>query len=528
MNLLTTEQDVVAVAAALIGSDASLSTAEVQLVRQSGVYASGETVEDVRRAILRGGDPLGEAFVTIRSSKSRRYNGATYTPTPVVESMLSWAMTENTPSRIVDPGAGTGRYLVAAAIRFPKAKLIGVELDPIAALMLRANVVVLGLSPRTTILVEDYRSVCLPKIRGRTLFIGNPPYVRHHDISEKWKDWFAETAAGYGIKASKLAGLHIHFFVKTMQLGKLGDFGAFITSAEWLDVNYGSTLRELLADGLGGCALHVLDPNAMPFTDAMTTGAITCFRVGHRPESLRVRSLEAPEQLDRLTTGKLIPWSDMAKSKRWSTIIRPGPKPSPGYIELGEVCRVHRGQVTGQNEIWIAGPHAEDLPSNVLAPTITKARDLLRAGESLADTSRLRKVINLPIDLDEIDPEHLEAVQRFLEWAKKKGADCSYTAKNRRAWWAVGLSKPAPIVCTYMGRRPPAFVRNLCGARHINIAHGLYPLDNLSNETLNKLTAYLRDNVSLRNGRTYAGGLTKFEPKELERVPVPTLDKLPA
>lgn len=79
-----------------------------------------------------------------------------------------------------------------------------------------------------------------------------------------------------------------------------------------------------------------------------------------------------------------------------------------------------------------------------------------------------------------------------------------------------------------MGRRPPAFVRNLCGARHINIAHGLYPLDNLSDETLNKLTVYLRENVSLRNGRTYAGGLTKFEPKELERVLVPTLDKLPA
>ena len=341
MNLLTTEKDLVAVAAALIGSDVSLSTAEAQLVRQSGGYASGKTVEDVRRAILRGGDPLGEAFVTIRSSKSRRYYGATYTPTPVVESMLSWAMTENTPSRIVDPGAGTGRYLVAAANRFPLARLIGVELDPMAALMLRANVAVLGLSPRTTILVEDYRSVRLPMIRGRTLFIGNPPYVRHHDISEKWKEWFAETAAGYGIKVSKLAGLHIHFFVKTMQLGKLGDFGAFITSAEWLDVNYGSALRELLADGLGGCALHVLDPNAMPFTDAMTTGAITCFRVGHRPDSLRVRSLGTLDQLDRLTKGKLIPWSDMAKSKRWSTIIRPGPKPSPGYIELGEVCRVH-------------------------------------------------------------------------------------------------------------------------------------------------------------------------------------------
>ena len=27
-------------------------------------------------------------------------------------------------------------------------------------------------------------------------------------------------------------------------------------------------------------------------------------------------------------------------------------------------------------------------------------------------------------------------------------------------------------------------------------------------------------------GRTYAGGLTKFEPKELERIPIPELERL--
>ena len=40
-----------------------------------------------------------------------------------------------------------------------------------------------------------------------TAFIGNPPYVRHHDISEDWKTWYASKFAGFGIKASALAGL---------------------------------------------------------------------------------------------------------------------------------------------------------------------------------------------------------------------------------------------------------------------------------------------------------------------------------
>jgi hypothetical protein len=30
----------------------------------------------------------------------------------------------------------------------------------------------------------------------------------------------------------------------------------------------------------------------------------------------------------------------------------------------------------------------------------------------------------------------------------------------------------------------------------------------------------------LQQGRTYAGGLVKFEPKEMERLPIPSLDRL--
>jgi hypothetical protein len=79
-----------------------------------------------------------------------------------------------------------------------------------------------------------------------------------------------------------------------------------------------------------------------------------------------------------------------------------------------------------------------------------------------------------------------------------------------------------------MARRPPAFVRNHCGARHINIAHGLYPREALSDATLDALAAFLRANVLQADGRTYAGGLTKFEPKEMERIAVPPLEELAA
>lgn len=527
-RLIENERELAALCLALLGSRPTLSRLEKVLVKGLKPLAEPALVKRARDYILKGEDPLGGAFLRLRASPVRRDMGAVYTPDLIVHSMLNWSAGEATPARIVDPGAGSGRYLLAAAKRFPKAHLVGVELDPLAALMLRASVKVLGLQKRTNIVVEDFRIATLPQVKGPTLFLGNPPYVRHHGIDEDWKQWFATSAKAYGVKASKLAGLHIHFFLRALQLAKPGDIGTFITSAEWLDVNYGATLRQLLSDRLGGVAVHVLDAQARPFEDAATTGAITCFKVGEPSEGLRVRAVETLETLNGLSKGHVIPWDRVRSATRWSPLFRPQ-KPIPeGHIELGELCRVHRGQVTGGNRVWIAGQHAVNLPPSLLVPTITKARDLLSAGEELSDSDVLRRVIDIPPDLDQLDQEGKKAVEHFLKWARTQGADDSYIAKHRRAWWSVGLKAPAPILSTYMARRSPAFVRNLCGARHINIAHGIYPRQELPAATLDALAAWLRSNVVTDDGRTYAGGLTKFEPKELERVLIPSLDVLTA
>src|SRR5262252_8722911 len=44
----------------------------------------------LRARIRAGGDPLGEAFCLIRSPGQRRSAGQTFTPGPVIESMVSW------------------------------------------------------------------------------------------------------------------------------------------------------------------------------------------------------------------------------------------------------------------------------------------------------------------------------------------------------------------------------------------------------------------------------------------------------
>jgi len=524
---ITTESDLAALAIALgAESVAGWSPAERALASRT-TRAPGILVKEYRERIAGGQDPLGEAFCRIRTAENRRRQGATYTPATIVDAMIQWAAEVSGATRVIDPGTGSGRYLMAAGKRYPSAKLVGVEIDPLAAMLARANLAASGLANRSQIIVADYRDSQLPEA-SRTLFIGNPPYVRHHLIQPKWKRWLTAEAAKLGKKVSQLAGLHVHFFLATVSRAKQGDFGAFITAGEWLDVNYGSILRELFLAELGGCRLDVIEPKSKPFPDAATTGVVTYFQVGAKPKSIRIKRVDDSRPLNGYRREYTVPRERMELERRWSHLMKPPRKLPAGYVELGELCRVHRGQVTGFNRIWIAGRHSIGLPPSVMFPSVTKARELFDAGRRLTDSSFLRCVIDLPVDLDVLAKSDRRKVERFLVEAKSQGAHLGYVVTNRKAWWSVGLREPAPILTTYMARRAPAFVHNKAGARHINIAHGIYPRVPLSDGAIEKLIDHLLLAGCQSNGRTYAGGLTKFEPREVERLLVPTLESLTA
>jgi adenine-specific DNA-methyltransferase len=519
------EPELIGVALALGARGVSGWSPQEERLASKAAPVTRERAFDVARKIRSGADVLGTAFCQLRLPEARRTLGATYTPSAIVSSMLRWAKAQGIePARIVEPGTGSGRFLLAAGRRFKKAELVGIEIDPLPALIARANLATCGFAERSVVLLRSYRSTLLPPPTGNgvTLYVGNPPYVRHHQIDSTSKQWLTAAATALGYEASQLAGLHVHFFLATAMKAKPGDFGVFITAAEWLDVNYGRLVRELFLNQLGGQSLTVIEPTAQPFEDAATTAAISTFKVGSRPGSIRIARVAESKALGDLSGGQLIHRGRLEAESRWSYLTRAQRAIPRDYVELGELCRVHRGQVTGANRVWIAGLHSQDLPSRVLFRTVTRAKELFKADGVLSDASLLRDVIDLPADLDMLAADERKSVARFLRYAKNVGAASGYIARTRKAWWSVGLRAPAPILATYMARRPPAFVRNLAEARHINIAHGLYPRETFTSEILDNLARYLSRAVSVRDGRTYAGGLTKFEPREMERLIVPS------
>jgi len=192
---------------------------------------------------------------------------------------------------------------------------------------------------------------------------------------------------------------------------------------------------------------------------------------------------------------------------------------------LGDFFKVQRGQVTGANAIWIARQGVPQVPRKYLFPTVTDAGEIIGLGGApLRNADKLQQVIDLPADLATLPDAERKQIGAFLDWAKREGVTRSYVVTHRKPWWRVGLKPPPPIIMTYMGRRPPVFARNLANARLLNIAHGLYPLRPVSPRVMEALVAWLNANVSVAHGRTYGGGLVKFEPGEAMRIPVPPLE----
>ena len=329
------------------------------------------------------------------------------------------AATIGAPDRIVDPGAGSGRFLIEAGRQFKRASLVAVETDPLAALLTRANIAAVGMFDRTSVLVKDFRSAEFEQIDGRTLYIGNPPYVRHHLIDGEWKRWLKEQSAELGLKASSLAGLHVYFFLAIARWAKAGDYGALISASEWLDVNYGQLVRDLFLNRLGGQAVYVIEPQAEPFPGTQSTAAVTTFTVNGKPPSARFARINKLDDLDHLSRGRRVSRTRLLAEPRWSHFTRKAQDIPSGYVELGELCRVHRGQVTGANHVWIAGEHSEGLPDEVLFPTVTKAMELFRAGQVLVDVGRLRRVIDLPVDLSKFRRRNATQLRTFSSVLRK-------------------------------------------------------------------------------------------------------------
>jgi adenine-specific DNA-methyltransferase len=448
------------------------------------------------------------------------------------------ALLGKTPVRSLNRAVGTGSFFSAASQAFGREQIAaatGIELDPLFAQTAAALWEGQGLH----VVHSDFTRL-RPPAELFNLVLTNPPYVRHHHLPAAEKDRVkAQLARSLRLDISGLAGLYCYFLLLCHDWMEEQGLAVWLIPSEFMDVNYGVTLRRYLTEHVTLLHIHRFCPTDVQFTDALVSSAVVVFRksappAGHAARFSFAGPIEYPQTEAQVTLETL------RRSRKWTQFPAHTTVSDTGEPTLGDIFAIKRGLATGSNNFFIltdAESENWQIPRQFMKPILPGPRhltgDIIDALPSGApDVSRRLYLL----DCNEPEERIQVAWPRFSEYlqtGKAQKIHEAYLTSRRAPWYSQEQRPPAPFLCTYMGRsrngkHPLRFIWNRSQATAHNVYLMLYPAGPLRAalkshpelhvqvfEALKRITpAQL-----LAEGRVYGGGLHKVEPKELAKIP---------
>lgn len=439
--------------------------------------------------------------------------------------------------RFLDPAIDTGSFYSALARAVPEATMeaaVGIELDPLFAEAARNLWSKSGLQ-----IVQGDFTKQTPAQRFN-LVLTNPPYVRHHHLESGEKDRLkARLARSLHMEISGLAGLYCYFLLLCHDWMEDQGLAIWLIPSEFMDVNYGVTLRRYLTERVTLLHIHRFCPTDVQFADALVSSAVVVFRKSPPPPGHHARFSFAGA-IENPSTDALVPLDILRHSRKWTQFPTRAAAEHTGEPTLGDLFTIKRGLATGSNSFFILNAEETktwDIPRRFLKPILPGSRYLTTdIIETKADgTPAVSPQLHL-LDCSEPEEEIKASWPRFYEYLQKGREEeihASYLASHRDPWYSQEQRPPAPFLCTYMGRsangrHPFRFIWNRSDATAHNVYLMLYPKSRLQEVLRNhpELAAKVFEALQrvtpsqfISEGRVYGGGLHKLEPKELAQIP---------
>ncbi len=467
-----------------------------------------------------------------------RVNGQFWTPDWVADAMAAYALADGAET-LFDPGVGAGALLRAGRrLRGPALQLRGREIDP-AALVAASDS---DLSAEDLAGVELRDFVLQPPKEAFPAIVANPPYVRHHRLSEIAKltlHSFARNLIGQPIDGR--AGLHVFFLLHCLKALAPGGRLAFIVSADICEGVYARTLWSWIASRFCLDAVITFAPAASPFPGVDTNAVLLLIR--HTPPQgefpwVKVHAAggDALAQWMKAGLPSISDHPDLEIARRtaiegFATGLSRAPLMTPAtQYCLGDFARVMRGIATGENEFFfMTAEKAESLgiPSKYLIPAIGRMRDVQTDPFTPEDIQQL-EAANRPTRLLSLGDEPREqlplALQRYLQAGEAANIPASTLIATRKPWYRMERRTPPPFFFAYLGRRAVRFIRNQTNAVPLTCLLCIYPHDT-SAENLERLWRVFSDPRTVANlrlvGKSYGDGALKVEPRALQQLRIP-------
>lgn len=279
-------------------------------------------------------DVIGQIYEEIIPATERYALGQFYTPPEVVE-LITRATVQSPEDEILDPGCGSGGFLVAAYNHIKSSRqeaglptthqgilnqISGIDINRFPAHLSAINLALQDLNSETSdtgIFVRDFFDIRAgdeqintvesagPSGESRTVdlpyevdaIIGNPPYIEHGEIAEDVR--CREHLERVGAELNEQSDIYSYFFTHATEfLSDSGHLG-FITSNKWLGVRYGEALKQFFLDNFK--IRTIVNPRRRVFEGQLVPTCITilekCEDRQERDNNL-INFIQIKEQMD--------------------------------------------------------------------------------------------------------------------------------------------------------------------------------------------------------------------------------------
>jgi methylase of polypeptide subunit release factors len=218
-----------------------------------------------------------------KTPAERNKLGQFATPTLLATEILEYAssvLPARIPIRFLDPAFGTGSFYSALLKCLSLRRIaaaVGYEID----LHFAQAAAAFWRNKPLALRAGDFTRAVPPKLdAGKfNLLICNPPYVRHHHLTQTDKAYLLDAAQQLtGLRLSGLTGLYGYFLC--LSHAWLADDGlaGWLIPSEFMDVNYGQSLKEHLLNHVTLLRIHRFDPTDVQFQAALVSSAVVWFK----------------------------------------------------------------------------------------------------------------------------------------------------------------------------------------------------------------------------------------------------------
>jgi adenine-specific DNA-methyltransferase len=460
-----------------------------------------------------------------------RDKGQFWTPEWVAETMIEYVIKNS--DLIFDPATGAGAFYQALKNN-PDSDIVkfwGIDIDP---------------KVLDNYIYQDHN--CLIELRDFILnpppnkfhsIIANPPYIRHHRLSEEIKIKVKEICRNImGFTIDGRAGLHIYFLIQALNLLEKNGKLAFIMPSDTVEGIFAQKLWNWITNYFKLECVITFAPSATPFPK-VDTNAIIFLIKNTKPcdQFIWVKANQA-----HTNDLKYFIKSEFKINQNSLDIcqrtIKEGLKTgfSRAYLaqetfkyKLSDFATVMRGIATGANNFfYLTKNQAKELEisEEFLYPAIARTRDIegnLITEETLINLDQKGRP-TLLFAPDERDFKQFpETVQSYLKYGESLAINQKPLIKTRKPWYKMEKRKVPYFLFAYLGRRNLRFIKNQAKVIPLNGFLCIYPHSNHP-DFLRELWQVLNDQTTIDNlslvGKSYGAGAIKVEPRALANLPI--------